>query len=240
MIKIKKFKFFKIKFMDGDFKDIKFLLDKGGLLVLPAAPALANIYSDKSYHMALKHADIALFDSGFFCLLLRIFKGIKIKKYSGLKFLTQFLKSLKNCSDKILMINPSYNEQLLNKKYLKLKKINNANHYVAPFYNKNIINDLKLLKMIKKDKPRYIVINLGGGVQELLGSYLKYNLDYKPSIVCSGAAISFLTGQQAKIPSIFDKLYLGWLIRIMFNPFIFIPRYIKAFKLFFLMKYIQK
>ena len=240
MIKIKKFKFFKIKFMDGDFKDIKFLLDKGGLLVLPAAPALANIYSDKSYHKALKHADIALFDSGFFCLLLRIFKGIKIKKYSGLKFLTQFLKSLKNCSDKILMINPSYNEQLLNKKYLKLKKINNPNHYVAPFYNKNIINDLKLLKMIKKDKPRYIVINLGGGVQELLGSYLKYNLDYKPSIVCSGAAIAFLTGQQAKIPSIFDKLYLGWLIRIMFNPFIFIPRYIKAFKLFFLMKYIQK
>jgi len=240
MIKIKKFKFFKIKFMDGDFKDIKFLLDKGGLLVLPAAPALANIYSDKSYHKALKHADIALFDSGFFCLLLRIFKGIKIKKYSGLKFLTQFLKSLKNCSDKILMINPSYNEQLLNKKYLKLKKINNSNHYVAPFYNKNIINDLKLLKMIKKDKPRYIVINLGGGVQELLGSYLKYNLGYKPSIVCSGAAIAFLTGQQAKIPSIFDKLYLGWLIRIMFNPFIFFPRYIKAFKLFFLMKYIQK
>ena len=240
MIKIKKFKFFKIKFMDGDFKDIKFLLDKGGLLVLPAAPALANIYSDKSYHKALKHADIALFDSGFFCLLLRIFKGIKIKKYSGLKFLTQFLKSLKNRSDKILMINPSYNEQLLNKKYLKLKKINNSNHYVAPFYNKNIINDLKLLKMIKKDKPRYIVINLGGGVQELLGSYLKYNLDYKPSIVCSGAAIAFLTGQQAKIPSIFDKLYLGWLIRIMFNPFIFFPRYIKAFKLFFLMKYIQK
>jgi N-acetylglucosaminyldiphosphoundecaprenol N-acetyl-beta-D-mannosaminyltransferase len=240
MIKIKKFRFFKIKFMDGDFKDIKFLLDKGGLLVLPAAPALANIYSDKSYHKALKHADIALFDSGFFCLLLRIFKGIKIKKYSGLKFLTQFLKSLKNCSDKILMINPSYNEQLLNKKYLKLKKINNSNHYVAPFYNKNIINDLKLLKMIKKDKPRYIVINLGGGVQELLGSYLKYNLDYKPSIVCSGAAIAFLTGQQAKIPLIFDKLYLGWLIRIMFNPFIFFPRYIKAFKLFFLMKYIQK
>jgi len=74
----------------------------------------------------------------------------------------------------------------------------------------------------------------------LLGSYLKYNLDYKPSIVCSGAAIAFLTGQQAKIPSIFDKLYLGWLIRIIFNPFIFIPRYIKAFKLFFLMKYIKE
>ena len=123
MIKIKKFKFFGIRFIEGDFKDIKFLLDKGALLVLPAAPALANIYSDKSYHKALKHAEIALFDSGFFCLLLRIFKDTKVKKYSGLKFLTQFLDSSINCLDKILMINPSYGEQLLNKKYLKLKKI---------------------------------------------------------------------------------------------------------------------
>jgi N-acetylglucosaminyldiphosphoundecaprenol N-acetyl-beta-D-mannosaminyltransferase len=239
MIKIKKFRFFGINFIEGDFKNIKFLLDKGGMLVLPAAPALANIYSDKSYHKALKHADIALFDSGFFCLLLRIFKDTKVKKYSGLKFLTQFLDLSINCSDKILMINPSYGAQLLNKKYLKLKKINNSIHYVAPFYNKNNVNDLKLLKMIKKDKPRYIVINLGGGVQELLGSYLKSNLVYKPSIICSGAAIAFLTGQQAKIPLIFDKFYFGWLIRIIFNPFIFIPRYIKAFKLIFLMKYIK-
>ena len=143
MIKIKKFRFFGIKFIEGDFKDIKFLLDKGALLVLPAAPALANIYSDKSYHKALKHADIALFDSGFFCLLLRIFKDTKVKKYSGLKFLTQFLDSSINCSDKILMINPSYGAQLLNKKYLKLKKINNSNHYVAPFYNKNNVNGKK-------------------------------------------------------------------------------------------------
>ena len=240
MIKIKKFRFFGIKFIEGDFKDIKFLLDKGGLLVLPSGPGLANIYTDKSYHKALKHADIALFDSGFFCLLLRIFKDTKVKKYSGLKFLTQFLDSSINCLDKILMINPSYGEQLLNKKYLKLKKINNSNHYVAPFYNKNNVNDLKLLKMIKKDKPRYIVINLGGGVQELLGSYLKFNLDYKPSIICSGAAIAFLTGQQAKIPLIFDKFYLGWLVRIIFNPSVFISRYIKAFKLIFLMKNINR
>jgi UDP-N-acetyl-D-mannosaminuronic acid transferase (WecB/TagA/CpsF family) len=236
---MKKYFFFGIKFIDGNFNSIKSLIDKGGLLVLPAAPALKNIDVDRNYHNALKHADIALFDSGFFCLLLRIFKDTKVKKYSGLKFLTQFLDLSINCSDKILMINPSYGAQLLNKKYLKLKKINNSNHYVAPFYNKNNVNDLKLLKMIKKDKPRYIVINLGGGVQELLGSYLKFNLDYKPSIICSGAAIAFLTGQQAKIPLIFDKFYLGWLFRVIFNPTVFILRYAKAFKLIFLMKYIK-
>ena len=54
------------------------------------------------------------------------------------------------------------------------------------------------------------------------------------------AAIAFLSGQQARIPLIFDKIYIGWLVRIIFNPFVFLPRYSKAFKLIFLMKHIKK
>ena len=65
-------------------------------------------------------------------------------------------------------------------------------------------------------------------------SYLKKNLDYKPSIICSGAAISYFTKQQAPITSFLDKIFLGWLVRIIFNPILFLPRYLKAFKLFFL------
>ena len=70
------------------------------------------------------------------------------------------------------------------------------------------------MKNIKKIKPKYIIINLGGGTQEILGLYLKQNLNYKPSIICSGAAISFLTNQQAPITNLFDNLYLSWLVRI--------------------------
>lgn len=237
---MKKFTFFGIKFIDGNFKSIKILIDKGGLLVLPAAPALLNIKTDKKYHKALKNADIALFDSGYFCLLLRMFKRIKVRKFSGLKFLKQFLQSQKNNSNKILFIDPSNKDKIINKKYLKSLRLNKIIQYVAPIYNKDYTKDLNLLKIITKKKPKYIVINLGGGIQELLGSYLKSNLDYKPSIICSGAAISFLTGQQAKIPIIFDKIYLGWLVRIIFDPHIFLPRYLNAFKFIFLMKYINK
>ena len=237
---MKKFTFFGIKFIDGNFKSIKILIDKGGLLVLPAAPALLNIKTDKKYHKALKNADIALFDSGYFCLLLRMFKRIKVRKFSGLKFLKQFLQSQKNNSNKILFIDPSNKDKIINKKYLKSLRLNKIIQYVAPIYNKDYTKDLNLLKIITKKKPKYIVINLGGGIQELLGSYLKSNLDYKPSIICSGAAISFLTGQQAKIPIIFDKIYLGWLVRIIFDPHIFLPRYLKAFNFIFLMKYINK
>ncbi len=236
---MKKYFFFGIKFIDGNFNSIKSLIDKGGLLVLPAAPALKNIDVDRNYHNALKHADIALFDSGFFCLLLRFLKKINVKKYSGLKFLEQFLLSQKNNSSHILLIDPTNKDKIINKKYLKSMSINNFSQYVAPIYKKDVIKDKLLLKIINKKKPKYILINLGGGIQELLGSYLKSNLRYNPSIICSGAAIAFLTGQQASIPRYLDKIYLGWLVRIFYNPFIFLPRYLKALNLIFLIKKIK-
>ncbi len=232
--------FFEIRFIDGDFKSIKLLIDKGGLLVLPAAPALKEIDNNKKYHDALKHADIALFDSGFFCILLKFFKNINVKKYSGLKFLKEFLLSQKNTSNKILFIDPSNKDKIINNKYLKSIGIKNFFHYIAPIYQPNLLEDTILLNIINERKPKYIIINLGGGIQELLGSYLKTNLNYKPSIICSGAAIAFLTGQQARIPLIFDKIYIGWLVRIIFNPFVFLPRYTKALKLIFLMKHIKE
>jgi len=147
---MKKFTFFGIKFIDGNFKSIKILIDKGGLLVLPAAPALLNIKTDKKYHKALKNADIALFDSGYFCLLLRMFKRIKVKKFSGLKFLKQFLQSQKNNSNKILFIDPSNKDKIINKKYLKSLRLNKIIQYVAPIYNKDYTKDLNLLKIITK------------------------------------------------------------------------------------------
>ena len=64
-----------IKFYDVDFEDIINKLDKnGGVLVAPAASALVNIENDLQYYNALIKSDIAILDSGFFCILWRIFK----------------------------------------------------------------------------------------------------------------------------------------------------------------------
>ena len=107
---------------------------------------------------------------------------------------------------------------------------------MAPLYHKENIRDYKLLKKIKKIKPKYVIVNLGGGVQEVLGSYLKNNINFKVSIICSGAAISYFTKEQAPLTDFLDKIYLGWLVRIIFNPYIFLPRYLSAFRLIFIIK----
>mgnify|MGYP003968100891 FL=1 len=228
-------KIFDINFIDANFKNIKSILDKGGLLVLPSGPGLATIKSDFRYYKALKNADLVLFDSGYFCLLLRFLKNINVQKFSGFKFLKIFLKEFnKKKQKRIYLVEPSTYLQKINKEYLKKNNINNIYQYVAPIYKTNKIYDNKLLKNIKKIKPKYIIINLGGGTQEVLGLYLKQNLNYKPSIICSGAAISFLTNQQAPLTNLLDNLYISWLVRIFFDPKQFLPRYLSAFKLFFL------
>tara|TARA_B110000046_G_scaffold113269_1_gene120510 strand:+ start:698 stop:1441 length:744 start_codon:yes stop_codon:yes gene_type:complete len=234
MNKIKKIKIFDIIFIDANYNYLKKLLDKGGLLVAPSGPGLASIKNDIKYYHSLKNANIVLFDSSYLCLLLKIIKNINVKKFSGLLFLKKFLSSLKNNKEKIFLIDPSESESNANKKYFKKLNINKIYQYVSPIYKKDKIFDIKLLNRIKKIRPKYIIINLGGNVQEVLGYYLKKNLNYKPSIICTGAAIAFLTKKQAQIPDFLDKLHLGWMVRCIFNPLKFIPRYLTAFKLYFI------
>ena len=70
---MKKFSFKGIKFFSGNYFEIKKEFDKGGVLVAPAASALANINTDNTYYKSLKQSNIAILDSGFFCILLRFY-----------------------------------------------------------------------------------------------------------------------------------------------------------------------
>ena len=74
-------------------------------------------------------------------------------------------------------------------------------------------------------------MNLAGGKQEVLGAWLRERLEPSPGIVCTGAAVAFLAGTQAKIPVWADRSGLGWLMRCLYEPRKFIPRYWSALPL---------
>lgn len=224
-------KFKKIKFSNYSFKYIFNKISKGGVLVAPAASALADIDKNKVYYQSLIKSDIVIFDSGFFCILLRIFKGIKVKKLSGYKFLKLFLNKKILRNSQILLINPNKIDQRANTIFLKKQKINNFSNYLAPKYNINNIRDFKLIQFINKNKPDFIIVNLGGGIQEPLGIYIKKNIKYKAGIICTGAAIAFMTKRQAPINDLVDRLYLGWAVRNLFTPRISTPRTLNSFRL---------
>lgn len=230
-----------IDFFNGNVEELVKKIREGALLVIPAAPALSNIKNDPLYYESLLSADIAIADSGYMSLIWNTFHKTKIKRVSGLEFLTAFLndKEIKGNSD-ILLVNPNADEENANLSYLHKIGFDAQRifSYVSPLYAKTRVEDKALLEVIEARKPKYIIINLGGGIQEKLGAYLKKNLSYMPAVICSGAAIAFLTGKQARIPAWADKLYMGWLIRCFEKPAIYVPRYFKAFKLlFFMLRY---
>ena len=215
-----------IKFYNYSFQKIYKIIKKGGYLVAPAASALYNLEKKKSYYNSLKNSDIAILDSGFFCVLLRIFEGKSVKKLSGYLFLKKFIKINQYTNHKFLLVDPTKIDSILNKKLLNKNKIFNVESYVAPKYTS--IKDMKLLNIIKRYKPKFIIINLGGEVQELLALYLKKNINFKISIICTGAAIAFITKRQAPINDLIDKFYLGWVYRLLFNPKVHFFRTIKS------------
>ena len=230
---MKKIFFKRIKFISINTTEFYKLILKKGLFVFPSGPGIASILSNKEYYNSLKKADYVYFDSGFFVLLLRFLKNISVEKFSGYKFLKLFFKYLKlNKNKSIFCIDPNINYSNSNKKYLKklgLKKIYN---YIAPFYNTKNLIDKSLISKINKANPDFIMTNIGGGVQEILGLYLKKKLKKKTTIICTGGAISFFTKDQAPINNFIDKIYLGWFVRLLFNPNIFWKRYFYALRLF--------
>jgi N-acetylglucosaminyldiphosphoundecaprenol N-acetyl-beta-D-mannosaminyltransferase len=222
-----------INFFNGTAWQVVDLLKSGGLLVVPAAPALITIKNDIPYYQSLLTADIVIPDSGYMSLIWNLFHKQKIRRISGLKFLTAFFEDNKVKNARIVLVNPNRGETEMNLSFLKSKGfiMSQITSYIAPMYDKKKVEDERLLKIIEHENPEYILINLGGGVQEKLGAYLKKHISYTPAIICTGAAIAFLTGEQAKIPTWGDKFFLGWLFRCFENPKLYIPRYFKAFSL---------
>ena len=229
---ISKIVFKKIKFININYKNFNRYVVKKGLFVFPSGPALANINVFNQYYTSIQKADFVFFDSGFFVLLLRVFKNINVYKFSGYKFLNLFFNYLKkNKKKKIFCVDPNLTFSKSNRKYIKKLGIKKIYNYIAPNYDVDTLSDKKLLKLIIKFNPDYIIINIGGGTQEVLGSYIKKKLRIKKTIFCTGAAISFFTKDQAPISDLIDKYYLGWLLRLLFNPTIFLRRYIVGLKL---------
>ena len=229
---IKKILFKDIIFNNLNHKNFNKIISKKGLFVFPSGPGIASIATNKEYFVSLKKADLVFFDSGFFVLLLKFFKNINVKKFSGYKFLELFFAYLnKNKKKKVFCIDPNQKFSKSNKIFLNQLGVKKTYHYLAPKFNSKNVFDKRLLKKIIKTRPDFIMTNIGGGIQEILGLYLREKLKFKVTIICTGGAISFFTGDQAPINSLIDKFYLGWLVRLIFNPFTFFKRYLIALRL---------
>jgi len=226
-----------VDFFGGSAQEAIARMRHGGLLVVPAAPALKDMATNADYRESLLNADLAISDSAYMVLIWNLLAGDNLKRLSGLEYLRELLleRDIRTPGN-TLWIMASPKSAKLNLAWLAEQgiEIPAENIYMAPMYGAHI-DDPALLEKLNQLRPHHVVVTVGGGTQERLGLYMKRNLDYLPAIHCIGAAIAFLSGDQVHIPVFADKFYLGWLYRCLSEPKRYVPRYWEARKLLGLM-----
>jgi UDP-N-acetyl-D-mannosaminuronic acid transferase (WecB/TagA/CpsF family) len=228
-----------IDFFDGSAKEaIDIMRTNGGLLVVPAAPALKDLDQNRDYRESLLNADLAITDSAFMVLIWNRLQSTQIKRLSGLEYLRELLlePDVRTPGNTLwIMASPVSARRNLDWLAGQGITIPEDHIYMAPMYGNAPIDDPALIDCLNRLRPQHVIVTIGGGTQERLGLYLKRNLSYRPAIHCIGAAIAFLSGDQVHIPVWADKYYLGWLLRSLAEPKRYIPRYWDARKLMALM-----
>ncbi len=219
-----------VQFYVGDAAGAIERMAGGGLLVVPAAPALKDIATNSSYREALIHADLAITDSAFMVMVWNLIEGDSVQRLSGLRYLRALLalpEVREPGATLWVMAGPA--SARTNLEWLAADGITVPLEcvYMAPMYGETI-EDEALVATLDRLRPRNVVLTIGGGTQERLGYYLKRKLGYRPAIHCIGAAIAFLSGDQVHIPDWADRFYLGWLFRCLSSPKRYVPRYLSA------------
>jgi N-acetylglucosaminyldiphosphoundecaprenol N-acetyl-beta-D-mannosaminyltransferase len=223
-----------IQFFNGNVDEaVQSMLQHGGFLIAPSGTCFARLREDERYRRAVLAADLAIADSGLMVLLCRLLRRESLQRISGLTYLKHLLVTLKGAGTKeVFWIVPSVRarQKLLDWSRREALPISDEDCYVAPRYGSDVA-DPNLVALIERRRPTQVIIAIGSGAQEKLGHYLRENLSYRPAIHCTGAALAFVTGDEIAIPDWADRLYLGWLWRLVTQPRIFLPRLIRGFEL---------
>lgn len=165
-----------IRFFVGNEQEaIDEICRRGGLLVVPAAPALKNMIHEQEYRDALLGADLALADSALMVLIWNLTQQDRIPKLSGLKYLRALVGRAEFRGEGAsFWVMPSPGSASRNVSWLKGKGIRLANDdiYLAPIYG-HPVEDPELLRRLEQRRPQHVILGVGGGTQERLGLFLK-------------------------------------------------------------------
>lgn len=237
---------------------VAWLSQYGGLLVAPAAPSFITLQDDPDYRRAVAQADLAIADSGWAVLFWQLIRREKISRISGLALFRALLETpATRMPGNLFWVLPSDTAKTKTLAFARRAgyPLTANDCYVAPKYSvgqaflpagdeddrrqpgmvvrqsRGSITDDQLLTRLESQKPKHIIIGIGGGMQDKLGSYLKQHLSYRPAIYCIGAAPGFVTGDQVTIPMWADRFRVGWAFRVISQPRTLLPRFWSARRL---------
>jgi len=208
-------------------------VEKGGYVVIPAAPALLKLNYDEDYRRAMQSADLALADSGLLVLLWKMAGDGRLRKISGISYFKHlFEHGGIRAGEPTFWLFDSITAKDKAAQWLSDRGLNlQEKNYLIAATPSSSAQDYSILVKLEEEKPKHVVIAIAGGGQEKLAMYLRDFLLYRPSIHCIGAALGFLSGEEKPIPEWAERSHLGWITRLVAQPRMIFPRIGIAFAL---------
>ena len=202
---------------------------KPNILITPNAGHLVNISANTELSNIYSTADLSLIDGWPIAISAGKASKSKVSRVTGSDLLPELFTQLKK-DIRIGIIGG--NDEALIRQTLETKFPNLNIQIIDTSQWSNSVYDVRRLReLVQYNALSIVLLCLGHPKQELLANELR-NYDWAGSrpdwIMCVGATIDFLTGQQNRAPKIFQKVGLEWFYRLVTNPSKFSERYLKA------------
>jgi N-acetylglucosaminyldiphosphoundecaprenol N-acetyl-beta-D-mannosaminyltransferase len=199
------------------------------VLVTPNAGHLTNIFDNPELSAIYSTAELSLIDGWPIAVATKNASKLKITRVTGSDLLPELLSQLAK-EVRVGIIggnNESIIRQSLESRFPEL----NIQIIDTSQWTNSVYDIRRLRELVQYNALSIVLLCLGHPKQELLAKELK-NYDWAGSrpdwIMCVGATIDFLTGEQKRAPKVFQKIGLEWLFRLITNPKKFTQRYLSA------------
>jgi N-acetylglucosaminyldiphosphoundecaprenol N-acetyl-beta-D-mannosaminyltransferase len=199
------------------------------ILVTPNAGHLTNIFDNPELSEIYSTAELSLIDGWPIALTAKNASKLKITRVTGSDLLPELFSQL---TKEVRVGIIGGNNELLIRQSLETRFPELNIQIIDTSQWTNSVYDIRRLReLVQYNALSIVLLCLGHPKQELLAKELK-NYDWAGSrpdwIMCVGATIDFLIGEQKRAPKFFQKIGLEWFFRLVINPKKFSQRYLKA------------
>jgi N-acetylglucosaminyldiphosphoundecaprenol N-acetyl-beta-D-mannosaminyltransferase len=199
------------------------------ILVTPNAGHLINIFDNPELSAIYSTAELSLIDGWPIAVAAKIASKLNIIRVTGSDLLPELFPQL--TKDVRVGIVGGNNESLIRQSLESRFPELNIQIIDTSQWTNSVYDIRRLRELVQYNALSIVLLCLGNPKQELLAKELK-NYDWAGSrpdwIMCVGATIDFLTGEQKRAPRFFQKIGLEWFFRLISNPKKFTQRYLNA------------
>jgi N-acetylglucosaminyldiphosphoundecaprenol N-acetyl-beta-D-mannosaminyltransferase len=199
------------------------------ILVTPNAGHLTNIFDNPEISEIYSTAELSLIDGWPIAAAAKNASKLKITRVTGSDLLPELFSQL--TKEVRVGIVGGNNESLIRQSLETRFSELNIQIIDTSQWTNSVYDIRRLRELVQYNALSIVLLCLGHPKQELLAKELK-NYDWAGSrpdwIICVGATIDFLIGEQKRAPKVFQKIGLEWFFRLITNPNKFTQRYLNA------------